>query len=576
MELDLKSLRHGYLKQNYSIQQVITKIKKKISENQSHNSWIYILNDQELKKYILNLEKNSIYDLPLYGVPFAIKDNIDLEGIPTSVGCKKFCYTPKKSAKVISQLINLGAIPIGKTNMDQFATGLVGTRSDYGITTNSYDQKYISGGSSSGSAVAVSLQEVSFSLGTDTAGSGRVPASLNNIYGLKPSIDVINTEGVFPACKSLDCVSIFSSSIQDVKVIFNELIYKEKKEKINSKNFSKKKENQFAIAIPKSIESFGEKETEKMFQSKIETIEKLGHTIHQIDFSSFLEAAKLLYEEAFLSERYSAIKDFFDNDSSAINETVAKIIAKGKNFTAVDFFKANEKLQKLKQKCYQLLQGFDFAITPTIPKPFTIEEIANDPIGNNSKIGYYTNFMNLLDFSAIAVPVDFYSFGIPFGMTIFSHRYFENELIKVAENLFSKNLKKSLFSGEKEISLVVCGAHMEGLPLNHQITEQGGYLACRTKTKKCYRFFAMEFFSPMRPALIKDNEGYEIDVEVWNIPKENFGNFMKQVPHPLAIGDIELKNGCIEKGFLATTINDYQPKEISKFGSWRNYLKNKN
>jgi allophanate hydrolase len=441
MNLNINELRDSYINGSLKISEVIKSISEKIKEYEDHNIWIYTLSHEQLEFYIKNLEDKKIEDLPLYGIPFAIKDNIDLKGIPTTAGCKEYEYTPPKSAYVVQQIINAGAIPIGKTNLDQFATGLVGTRSPYGECKNSINPEYISGGSSSGSAVSVALDMVSFSLGTDTAGSGRVPAAFNNLIGLKATKGVLSTSGVVPACRSLDCVTVFTKDLDSIETVF-ECVNSYDEEDIYSRvkvKYEVEEKDSFTFAIPKKeqLKFFGDEQAKELFSQAVKKFESLGGVAVEIDYEPFNESANLLYSGPWVSERYIAIKETITKTPEVIEPTVRKIISGGDKIDAINYFESEYTLKKNRKYADKIFTQFDFMLTPTTGTIYKIDEVNADPINLNTNLGYYTNYMNLLDLSAIAVPAGNRENGLPFGVTIVANTFEEEKLISIS----SKYLK---------------------------------------------------------------------------------------------------------------------------------------
>ncbi len=436
MNLNIKDLRAKYLSGETTIKAVVSSIFEKIEQTKDYNIWIYTLNEEELKPYLKNLENKNPKDLPLYGIPFAIKDNIDLVGIPTTAACPQFSYMPKKSAFVVEKLIQAGAIPIGKTNLDQFATGLVGTRSPYGECKNSINKEYISGGSSSGSAVAVALSMASFSLGTDTAGSGRVPAAFNNLIGLKATKGVLSTSGVVPACRSLDCVTVFAkdlSSIEEVFKVANTYDEEDIYSRVYEKNkFEEKAKFSFAIPKKEQLKFFGDEEAKKLFEEAVKKFESLGGKAFEIDYEPFNESANLLYSGPWVVERFIAIKDVITKTPQIVEPTVRKIISGGENINAINYFESEYILKKNRKKAEKLFEEFEFMLTPTTGTIYKIEEVNSNPIELNTNLGYYTNYMNLLDLSAIAVPAGNRANGLPFGVTVVSKNFEEQKLLGYA------------------------------------------------------------------------------------------------------------------------------------------------
>ncbi|MEQ1598402.1 MAG: allophanate hydrolase [Methylotenera sp.] len=438
MNLNIPYLRSLYASGALMPTELVKELHAYISDNDKHNVWITRLTLEEMLAYAKKLEANEMANYPLYGIPFAIKDNIDLAAKPTTAGCPDYAYTPEKSATVVQKLIDAGAIPIGKTNLDQFATGLVGTRSPYGACKNSINPTYISGGSSAGSAVSVALGMASFSLGTDTAGSGRVPAAFNRLVGVKPSLGLLSTSGVVPACRSLDCVSIFAKNVADAASVLQvaqgfdaEDVYS--RESKNKPNFVVN----FKFGVPRTeqLAFFDNLETPQLFQQAIGQLEAIGGVAVEIDFSPFIETAALLYQGPWVAERYAAIKDFFDAKPETIFPTTYKIISNATKFSAADTYSAMYKLKALQRKAGAVWHDIDILVTPTAGTIYTIAEVQAEPVQTNTNLGYYTNFMNLLDMAAIAVPTGFYGNGIGFGITLSAPAFNDDALLNLAKKL---------------------------------------------------------------------------------------------------------------------------------------------
>ena len=596
MNLNISHLIESYKNKTLTPKQLVEDILKRSEEFVDHKIWIHQLSLEELQPYLDNLENKNIDDLPLYGVPFAIKDNIDLVGIPTTAACPAFENTPDKSAFVVQQLINAGAIPIGKTNMDQFATGLVGTRSPepWGACKNSFNKDYISGGSSSGSSVSVALGLVSFSLGTDTAGSGRVPASLNNLVGLKPSIGLLSMTGVLPACRSLDCVSIFALTTDDAnKVLEQAAVYDSEDQYARAIPFDNNirqyglPNQTFTFAVPKAeqLKFFGNDPAQKLFEDSVVKMQSIGGIKQEIDFSIFLEAAILLYEGPWVAERYAAIEELITQHPEELLPVINTIIGSGKDKTASDAFKAEYQMQVYRAKAKQLLAEFDFMMTPTAGTIYTIDEVNADPIKMNSNMGYYTNFMNLLDCSCVAVPAGFLDGGLPWGISLVSTAMKDRQLLSYANkwqqhnNFKPGNLDAPLLettateiSFSDTIPVIVCGAHLQGLPLNWQLTERGATLQKKTKSAKAYRMFVIEG-QLERPGMVRDDQaGSVIDIEIWRVPKSEFGSFVAGIPQPLGIGKVETEDGRWLPGFICEGYAVEGTREVTSLGGWRQYL----
>jgi allophanate hydrolase len=440
--MTINELTTAYLEKTLTPRAVMKQISSLAAQHADNPIWIHLLSDKELEPYLARLESREPSSLPLYGIPFAIKDNIDLAGVPTTAACPDFSYVPEKSAYVVERLVEAGAIPVGKSNLDQFATGLVGTRSPYGACRNSIDPEYISGGSSSGSAISVALGMAAFSLGTDTAGSGRVPAAFNNLVGLKPSKGVLSTSGVVPACRSLDCVSIFATTTEDARRVFDVAASFDETDPYGRPMPAVQKSalSSFRFAVPKKeqLKFFGDSEAEGLYCKAIEAFERLGGEAVESDFTPLLEAADLLYFGPWVTERYVAVKEMIDSRPESLIDVTRTIIASGKTKSAEEYFNAEYRLKAFKRRADRLMDGVDFALTPTTGTIYTVEEVDADPIALNTNLGYYTNFMNLLDFSAYAVPAGFRTNGLPFGVTLFSDVFEDRTLMQFGERYLQK------------------------------------------------------------------------------------------------------------------------------------------
>lgn len=430
VNMEIDSLKEMISQGQLSLEQLVDHVFEVINRFTDYHIWIHVASREMVLRRVRYLESlGDTMSMPLFGIPFAVKDNIDVAGMPTTAACKEYAYTPKKSAEAVRRLEEAGAICIGKTNLDQFATGLVGTRSPYGIVKNSINPDYISGGSSSGSAVAVALGMVSFALGTDTAGSGRVPAGFNNIVGLKPTKGLVSTNGVVPACKSLDCVSVFTLNNEDAQTVF-EVISEIGTSQLNIHDFES---FDFAVPEKKYLSFSGNKDYEFLYYQAIGKLINAGGVIHEIDFSPFLETAELLYEGPWVAERLAAIKDFFESNPNALLMETKKIIEGARDYSAVDTFLSLYKLDELKAKSMKELNGFDFLFVPTTPTIYKIEEILDEPFSLNKNLGYYTNFVNLLDLSAVAVPNGFGPDKLPMGVTLIGPAHQDLQLLKFAK-----------------------------------------------------------------------------------------------------------------------------------------------
>jgi len=589
--LDLARLRAAYLSGKTRPADIIATVLERVSRHADDAVWIDLVPRAQLEARTAELENQGTENLPLYGIPFAIKDNTDLAGRPTTAGCPEYSYTPEVSAHVVQRLIDAGAIAIGKTNLDQFATGLVGTRSPYGACTNSFDPHYVSGGSSSGSAVAVATGLVSFALGTDTAGSGRVPAAFNNIVGLKPTLGLLSTRGVVPACRSLDCVSIFALTTHDAQALL------EVAQGFDSEDPYSRTQTEypgpfgerFRFGVPRDtdLEFFGDSEYEKLYDSAIARLEGLGGNRVEVDFTPFLETARLLYEGPWVAERWLVIRDLLSRNPEAVHPVVRQVIEKATTMSAADAFAASYRLKELRAQTDATWNDVDVMVTPTAATIYTRSQVDADPVTLNSRLGYYTNFVNLLDMSGLAIPAGFRPDGLPFGITLLAPSFHELALCELGETIqrsFALPLgaTKCALPPENElrvsvqragtVRVAVCGAHMSGLPLNRELTERGAHMVCPGRSAPHYRFFALEEFTPPRPGMVRGDHGSAIELEVWEMPAARFGDFVDGIPAPLGIGTVELDNGEQVRGFLCEHYATTGAREITELGSWRTYV----
>ncbi len=592
--LVISELLAAYCAQRVTPGQFFKSLLARIDAAPEHHVWITRLTSEQVLAYVAALADKPA-SLPLYGVPFVIKDNIDLAGIPTTAACPAYSYTPAASATVVQRLIDAGAIPLGKANLDQFATGLVGVRSPHGAGRNSFNPEYISGGSSSGSALAVALGYASFSLGTDTAGSGRVPAAFNNLVGLKPSCGRLSTTGLVPACRSLDCISIFALTAGDASTVLHVAqAYDEadpwSRPVQTSLRGGALQAERFRVGVPRpeQLQYFGDAEYTRLFAAAQGNIESVGGQLVELDFAPLFETARLLYEGPWVAERYAAIESLIEKSPEAIHPVTREITLGARGRTAVQTFQAQYRLQALKRAATAILEQADVFMTPTAGTIYRIAEVEADPIRLNSNLGYYTNFMNLLDLAAVAVPGGFRQDGLPFGVTLFAERDTDEALLILADRLQRAGVNtlgatswplpaqtfQQLLPGYMPIA--VCGAHMHGLPLNPQLTSRGAYLLQRTRTAAQYRFYALPGGPPQRPGLVRvASGGAQIEVEVWALPHTQWGTFISGIPAPLCLGQVQLAEGDSVTGFLCESQALNGARDISGFGGWRAYLAGK-
>jgi allophanate hydrolase len=517
---------------------------------------------------------------PLHGLTFALKDNIDYAGVPTTAGCPAFAYTPDHSAFVVDALEQAGAVAIGKTNLDQFATGLVGVRSPYGACSSVHHTEYVSGGSSSGSAVAVATKQVDFALGTDTAGSGRVPAAFNSIIGFKASKGLLSTSGVVPACRSLDCVSIFARDIATTRRVFTAAAqfdvadpfarpYAPAGSPWSTGAF------RFGYLREDQREFFGDTAAAALYQQSLERLQAIGGTPVAIDYTPFREAAQLLYSGPWVAERRAALGKFLTQHSADIHPVVRQIIAGADRYSAVDTFTASYRLAEARRQTEAAWQAVDVLALPTTGTIYKIADVERDPIALNTNLGYYTNFVNLLDLAALAVPAGLRANGLPFGLSLIGPAMSDSALLDLGARYLGEAGISSVPPGCVAISVV--GAHLTGMPLNHELTSRGGRLLTTTKTAAPYRLFHLPETTPPKPGLRRTPgfAGPGIELEVWALSTAAFGSFVANVPAPMGIGTVELADGTWVKGFLCEAYALEGARDVTEFGGWRAYLQRK-
>ncbi|MBA1140658.1 allophanate hydrolase [Mesorhizobium neociceri] len=529
---------------------------------------------------------------PLWGVPFAVKDNIDVAGMPTTAACAEYAYMPDKDATVVARLKAAGALVVGKTNLDQFATGLVGVRTPYPIPRNAVDASLVPGGSSSGSAVATARGIVSFALGTDTAGSGRIPAGLNNIVGLKPTVGALSAAGVVPACRTLDCVSVFALTVDDAYAVYGVAAAKDPADA-----YSRTVKVPALVARPPvlrvgvpakaELKFFGDAPMQAGFEAALGLLERLGCRLVEIPFGDFYATANLLYEGAWVAERYAAIRDFMDANEAALHPVTRQIIGGARSLSAADAFKGLYALQAYKAKLAPVIASVDLFCVPTAPTHYALDAVLADPITTNSRLGTYTNFVNLLDMCGIAVPTGKRLDGLPMSVTLLGTAGKDWLTAALARDIHAASGLPLGATGwpqpgqsrlgecapDAMIDLVVVGAHLSGMPLNGQLLELGARFSRSAKTTPSYRLYALAGQSVPKPGLVRvAGDGMQIDVEVWRLDPDAFGRFVAAVPAPLGIGTIELDDRTSAKGFLVETAGLAGASDISAHGGWRSFI----
>ncbi|MEY4980432.1 MAG: hypothetical protein RLZZ352_2702 [Pseudomonadota bacterium] len=526
----------------------------------------------------------------LAGLSFAVKDNIDVATWPTTAACPDFAYTAPRHATVVQRLLDAGASLHGKTNLDQFACGLNGTRSPFGAVPNAFDSALVSGGSSSGSAFVVATGQVDFALGTDTAGSGRVPAGLNNIVGLKPSRGLISAHGVVPAAQAVDCVSIFARTVGTAAQVLAAALGHDPADPYSRSlpMASTPWGAHFRFGIPANPVFFGDALAQQAFADAVARMQSLGGEAVPLDFSVFNACADMLYGSALVAQRYAAIQAFFDANEPAVMEPVRSIIAAGRGYSAADLVSAQTQLAALAQQADALWHGLDVLLVPTAPTHYRMEAMRADPVALNRNLGAYTNFVNLLDYAALSVPSSLRPDGLPFGVTLIGRSGSDWQLAELGQRFHHATGLPQGATGqplpapqriaglraEPSVRLAVVGAHLSGMPLNGQLIERGATLVARTHTAPCYRLYALPNTTPPKPGLLRvaPDEGAAIEIEVWDMPLAHYGSFVALVPSPLSIGSLSLADGSTVQGFLCEPWALQGASDISALGGWRAFV----
>ena len=539
------------------------------------------------------LERSASRDLPLFGIPIAVKDNIDVAGLPTTAACPGFAYTPERDATVVARLWAAGALIIGKTNLDQFATGLVGVRSPYGVPRNTVRPDLVPGGSSSGSAVAVAAGLVPVALGTDTAGSGRVPAGLNNIVGLKPTLGAVPMTGVVPACRTLDCVSVFALTVEDAWTVFDVIAAFDPADPFSRPcgEPPARTAGPLRIGVPDAASRRfgGDAPAEASFDAALADLRAFDAELREVDMAPLFAAAALLYDGPWVAERYQAIRPFIESHHEALHPVTRAITERARAFSAADAFAGQYRLAELRRAAEPIWREVDALAVPTFPRPRTLADLEVDPIGPNSELGTYTNFVNLLDLCALAVPGRFRSDGLPAGVTLIAPAWADAALAALGGRLHRVATVPLGATGvacppapeaavaqtpEERIELAVLGAHLSGLALNDELLAHGGRLVRAVMTTPDYRLFALPGSGPARPGLLRvqDGAGTRIETEVWSLAFADFARFVAAIPAPLGIGTVRLADGSTPKGFLVEAESVRRAEDISAFGGWRAFI----
>jgi allophanate hydrolase len=589
-DIDLPRLRVAY-DSGLSPSELIRAVYRRIEAAADPGIFISLVNESAAVAEADRLATDNRQSQPLWGVPFAVKDNIDVAGMATTAACPDFAYVPEGSAPVVDRLREAGAILIGKTNLDQFATGLVGVRTPYPVPRNALDDTLVPGGSSSGSAVAVARGLVSFALGTDTAGSGRVPAALNNIVGLKPSLGLLSSRGVVPACRTLDCVSIFAGTVADAWSVLSVAAGYDAENPYSRKLSigGNSLPPALRIGVPNAASrQFGSEDTESAFDRACALLNDFGTPVRKIDLAPFFATAALLYEGAWVAERYAALRAFFEGKSGSILPLTRQIIEGATRLSAADAFAGQYRLAALRREAEAVWNEIDVLVVPSVPDVCTLQDVATDPIGANSRLGTYTNFVNLLDLCALAVPGPSRDDGLPAGVTLIAPAGRDGVLVAIGDKIhLAANVPigttgmlpqpmsvRPATASSGKVEIVVVGAHISGMGLNHELTSRGGEFIRAVATAPAYRLFALSGNGVRRPGLLRVNEGgAAIDTEIWALPVAEFGAFVAMIPAPLGIGTVQLEDGTSIKGFLCEGAAARGARDISDFGGWRAFVR---
>ena len=600
--LTFHSLNEAYERRLRTPESVVGEVHRRIEQGRAggQNAWLHV---RELDALLADaravmLRKSSGERLPLFGLPFGVKDSIDVAGMPTTVACPALARVPDESAPVVRRLVAAGAIVVGKNNLDQLATGLVGVRSPYGVPVNPFNKRMIPGGSSSGSAVAVATGQVSFSLATDTAGSGRVPAAFNNVVGLKPTRGALSMRGVAPACRSVDCCSVLALTVADACAVMEVAKGWDEHDPYSRPEFTelsfipRAPAPPWRIGLPlaSQLEFLGDHQAQEMFAASVDRFRALGCVIVEVDFAPFLEAGKLLYGGPWVAERLVIGGDLLARRSDSLLPVIREILREAQRYDALEAFTATYALAALRQKLRATWSRIDALVVPTTPTIYSVDEVLANPRTLNANLGTYTTFANLLDLMAIAVPAGFRPDGLPAGITLLGPAGSDAHVAAIADAHHRKlggrlgatkcevpqGSEPTAVVQEDRVRLAVVGAHLSGQPLNGELTATGASLVCATRTSPRYRLFALPSQSPPKPGLIRaPDDGRGIEVEVWQLDATAFGRFVAKVQAPLCIGSIETADGAWVHGFLCEAHAIQGAEDISEWGGWRAYLQSR-
>lgn len=556
-------------------------------------AWISMATAAQLQAQVQQLKalEQSVGrdQLPLYGIPFAAKDNIDVAGFTTTAACPAFAYEATQDAVAVQRLKQAGAVVLGKTNLDQFATGLVGVRSPYGAVPNTFDPTLVSGGSSSGSASVVARGLVPFALSTDTAGSGRVPAGFNQIVGLKPTPGAVSGTGLVPACRTLDCIGILALNVADSALALSIMEGPDAQDAYSQARPAIPKHlplAQLRVAIPDKRQLSADYEA--AFAQFADRLQPQVATLQTLAFDTLFEVAKLLYYGPWVAERVVGARSMYEQQPEALLPVIRQVLDVHQRFNAADTFAAQYQLRALQQEAEKIWQTCDVLCVPTAPRHPSMADVQAEPVAANSELGTYTNFVNLLGWSAIAIPAAQLPSGLPFGITLIAPGWREPDLVRWAQPLEAQAQLTAGATGRptrtqgalpswhvptqgETIALTVVGAHLRGMPLNHELLACGARFREATHTASHYRLYALQGTVPAKPGLAQAVEGAAIAVEVWDMPIANLGRFVVGIPAPLGIGSVTLQDGRSVKGFICEGAALANAQDITHYGGWRAY-----
>ncbi len=607
LSFTFESLRAAYRAGTCTPHDVVDEVLARIERDRDRirHVWLHVDAAGDLHAAVdrASARRDAGHPSPLFGIPFAVKDNIDVGGVPTTVACPDFAYVPSTSAPVVQRLIDAGGIFVGKVNLDQLATGLVGARSPYGTPTNPFDARMIPGGSSSGSAVSVAAGHVSFAFGTDTAGSGRVPAGFNNVVGLKPTRGALSLRGVVPACRSFDCVTVFALTVDDACAVAAAAKHWDALDPFSRRDAqaidfeARDARTSWRVGVPprEQLVFLDDSHARAMFHEAIERVRAMGCTLVEVDLRPFLAAGLMLYGEGFVAERLVAGGDLLERKPEALVPVVREILSDAKRISAREVFESSYKLHALRHSVETTWQSVDALLLPTTPTIYRVEEVLANPRALNSNLGVYTTFGNLMDLAAIAVPSGMRADGLPSGVQLIGPRGSDAMLAAIAAAYHEKVGSALGATGHPlaprpaparpasantpvavpaRHAVVVVGAHLSGQPLNRQLVDLGATLVRACATAPTYRLYALRGTVPPKPGLVRVREGGSaIEVEVWSLDTAAFGAFVSAIPRPLCIGSIELDDGTMAQGFLCENDAIADAVDITVHGGWRAYLR---